>query len=131
MKEFFKNRFELTYGLAYGLLSCLKFGWTGIIIAVGVSILWRLGGMYGHKIRVYGCPLWVLTPITLHSTIGYIISALIISPGYSIPDVNQPKASPLGTFFYKLFDQNRLYADIATRGAIYLLLILAYVFTRL
>lgn len=127
-KEFFDNWFELGYGFAYGLLSCLIYGVWGILLAFPVAVLWRLGGMKGHSIRVFGCPLLTallkIYPFHWAPVIFYTASAAVLSMGYSTPDPNQKKASPLGTFFYNAFGQPA--ADIFTRSLVFMLLFLCF-----
>ena len=124
--NFFDNAEELFFGFFYGLLSCFMYGVWGVLIAIACAFLWRLGGMYGHSIRVFGCPaVIILWHISWLSIACYIVSAIICSIGYSVPDVNQTKASPLGTFFYNKLNGKQPWVDICTRGTIYLLLSLA------
>jgi len=97
----------------------------------GLPILFGLlgggGGQGWKELRRYGIPcvstiyalyiihnLWVLTIL---SQIG------VLSIGYGIPD-STDEGSALGRFFYKMFHQKELWANIFTRGTIGLLMCL-------
>lgn len=126
MSEFFDNWFEILYWFSYGLLSCFLWGWWGIGLALVCSILGRLGGMKGHSIRVFCCPLTIVGPRIFSADfivwLFLALSSAVISMGYSVPDVNQKKSSWLGEFFYDTFEGKQPYVDIATRGTIFIIL---------
>jgi hypothetical protein len=132
-KIFFNNRTEIIYWYVYGLLSCIFYGWWGLLLAIPVSFLGRLGGMDGHSVRVFGCPLLVLLPKIITMIHGlkwqiiltYALSAAIASMSYNVPDFNQKKAGWLGTFYYNKLKGKQPIVDIAVRGTIFIMLMLA------
>lgn len=108
-----------------------------IFTNIYASILPLLGGFLGafggageKSTRRILIPLLIMglayleTESILVITIGSMIGAL--SLGYGIPD-STDEGSTLGRFFYNLFHQNHLLANIFTRGIIGLLIALSLI----
>lgn len=129
-QDFTKNRFELWYGLAVGALAMIPYGFKGLLIAPVFSVLWRLGGMYGHSIRVWGGSALIALPavcngLETRTVIGYGLVALFSSIGYGVPSPGDKKPSALGKFFWELTGKKQPQTDILTRGTLFLGFILA------
>jgi ribose/xylose/arabinose/galactoside ABC-type transport system permease subunit len=126
------NKEELLIGAIFGLTFWFVLGWWVIPVAICTSLLWAIGGTYGHSIRVFGVPSIVCTAAYLLShkwlvLISYPFGALILSMGYGIPSTQPPDAgSTLGRFWWGICKQNPFWTDVCTRGTIYLLLGLVF-----
>lgn len=124
------NGNELLIGGIYGLCFIFLIGYWAIPVAISSSILWAIGGRFGHKYRVFGVPIcsygavisvthnwWAIVP--------GVLTGAILSIGYGIPDVIPPfdEGSALGRFWFKVFKGNAFLANLFTRGTIYGLLL--------
>jgi hypothetical protein len=116
-------------GALYGLGFIFLVGAWCIPILVLTSLLWGLGGKYGHAIRVFGIPIasygivWLLRSHSILALVSGALTGAVFSLGYGIPTTQPPdEGSGLGRFFYNLFNKNNFLANLFTRGTIYLLL---------
>lgn len=130
------NKEELLVGFIYGLPFYFLVGWWVILIAPITSLLWALGGRYGHAIRVFGVPLAsygnvLIVTNNLISIVNCGLTMLILSIGYGIPQINQygimiDEGSWLGRFWWNKTKSNVVLANVLTRLTIYTLLLLAF-----
>jgi len=97
------NNEELLIGFIYGILFMPVVGLWAVPTALATSFLWAYGGAEktSKAWRRYGVPLVVSFILTLVThKIAWLLSApgaiAILSIGYGIPDVNDPKGSTLG-----------------------------------
>lgn len=131
------NYEEMALGAAFGAALGFFVGpILAIIAALACAVLWAIGGAgFGRAWRFVGVPLVALAVIalarvpvaTIHAIASTGVALGILTIGYGIPSTQPPDAgSFLGRFFYKLAKQNGLKANLLTRGALALLLGLAY-----
>jgi Zn-dependent M16 (insulinase) family peptidase len=82
--------------------------------------LWALSGSGGSKLwrRLAVPTIWALTVGSIFAFLMIPVAFGFLSIGYGIPDVNDPKGSVLGRFFFNL-TKSMLWANILTRGLIY------------
>ena len=124
------NKEELIIGAVFGLTFAGVLGWWVLPVLIATSLLWALGGRYGHGIRVWAVPAVVVGAAFLHSHewtvfLSYPLGCLVLSIGYGIPSTQPPdEGSALGRFWFKVNPES---ADFMTRLTIYLLLALAFV----
>lgn len=111
---------------------------SGFLIPIAGGLLGAIGGSGNKPARRIGIPVTIsgYAYSNLHNlwviTICSMIGALSI--GYGIPsykdsteESSYDAGSVLGRFFYKLFKQNHVLADIFTRGTIGLLIALSLI----
>jgi hypothetical protein len=135
---------ELITGAAVGALFAFLVGWWALLLVPVTGLLWALGGRYGHAWRVFGVPvlpvlLCIILKHHIWALLSYLLSAIILSIGYGIPDKpmvpDGDKGSPLGRFWVKVFSkkygafEDTLYsvANLCTRATIFILLALAFI----
>jgi hypothetical protein len=114
---------DVAEGTLYGCLSFAVIGLWCILVAPLCGLLWAMGGAgwfgwNGWRRIVMPMLMCTLFFIVHHYVLWPICSFFIqwgaLSIGYSIPDVNEPKASPLGTFWYKISPENaNLYTQLS------------------
>lgn len=119
---------DLLLGAIQGLFTIPWLGWFCVIPMILCSLLWAIGGQYGHAWRVYGIPLvlcssvlWFHMNQPLLVYLPYPFMALILSLGYGLPST-QPydKGSSLGRFWIQITEDNEFSATIYARGTIIL-----------
>lgn len=114
MKKIMKINFKkLISSLGIGLLGGLLGAYGG---ADGTSKAWRRIGLT-LLYTLYGL-------LRLRSWWGLIMVSVFypLTCGYGIPD-STDKGSTIGRFWYNLFKENHLFADIFTRGTIALMIL--------
>lgn len=109
-----------------------------IIIAGLVGVIGGLLGAYGGACqtsknwRRLGIPI-LLTVISLCFVFHWLILSIltmiaVLCIGYGIPDIYGDEGSPLGRFYFRLFNDSELYANIFTRGTVALLACLTLIY---
>lgn len=131
------EREDVALGFIYGSLCAFYIGWWFLITSSVSAFFWWKGGRDGNSWQVYGCSTSVwLTIMTQTSFINHelwlitafawILSGLVMSIGYGIPDFYD-KGSTFGRFFYKLANGNVWWTNFLTRGSIYSMLALLFI----
>ena len=105
---------DLVSGAVYGMTSCFIIGWVGFILAILTSILFWMGGrgiLGWNGWRRFVMPSVLCFTVSMYKphTVGMteleFLSLFaqmgVLCIGYSTPDVNEPKSSPLGMMFGK------------------------------
>lgn len=125
------NKEELIIGFIFGIAFSPIIHWWSLVIAPFTSIFWAISGSewkYNFKLwRRLGVPLIACTVVYLvtknwHIWVSLPFAFAILSMGYGIPD-STDEGSTLGKFWYRISPQ---YANILTRGTIYLLLTITF-----
>ena len=129
------NRNELITGAIFGISFVWILGVYALALAPIAALLWALGGSVKKAYRRIGVPVavaiflslvlseWIRPALTIPGAFG------ILSIGYGIPSTQPPDAgSVLGRFFFKLSPR---WADVLTRGSIFVMLALNYFWVAL
>lgn len=120
------NKSELAIGACAGLAGAGYLGFWTLLAAPLCALLWALGGSHHKAFRRVGvpCTLGFLLGLTTHSLAVVPVALMmygVLCIGYGIPDVNDPKGSFLGAFWYRVTGEDGLRADIFTRATVGLL----------
>lgn len=126
---------DFVIGAVFGLFLAPWIGLWAIPVAVLSGGLWSIGGQYGHSKRFAIPFIWCGGVEIVHHYhwiwLGLLPAIFVFTLGYGIPLYSSypddyEAGSALGQFWYKKFRGNTFYANLFTRGTIYMLLILCY-----
>lgn len=127
------NKEELATGFVFGICFWPIIGPLTLLVGTICSFLWALTGSGKSKLyRRLGVPLVPCAAIYLmtynwHIWISLPLAYGVLSLGYGIPSTQPPDSgSTLGRFWYRVFNNNETKAHLATRGTIYLLLLVSF-----
>lgn len=129
---------DFVIGFIVGQVTAFFVGWWCLVVGIvtgllyvaagrgwGGTKLWRIVGVpsvIGNIVYLYNHSYWVF--------ISYILQIIVSTEGWSLPDANQTKASPIGKFWWGKLQPNRTLAEVATRitwvGVVYLAMLFLF-----